>query len=213
MNIIELREDTFSHAISEAARVLRSGGVVISPTDTVYGILGDATSESAVSKMFALKNRPAQKAFPVFVRDIAMARRYAYISDAKARFLEQAWPGPVIAVFQHKEKLPKVLTDGLDTIGLRIPDDPFLAELLKRIDAPVAQTSANISNEQPAETIEQIKRYFEKSKIGPELVIDRGELAGKPSTVIDCTGAAPIILRTGMVTKEELDELFKIVIE
>lgn len=213
MNIIELREDTFSHAVSEVARVLRSGGMVISPTDTVYGILGDATSESAISKMFSLKNRPAQKAFPVFVRDIAMARRYAYISDAKARFLGQAWPGPVIAVFHHKEKLPKVLTDGLDTIGLRIPDDPFLTELLKRIDVPVAQTSANISNEQPAETIEQVKHYFEKSKIGPELVIDRGELAGKPSTVIDCTGAAPIILRTGMVTKEELDELFKIVIE
>lgn len=213
MNIIELREDTFSHAVSEVARVLRSGGMVISPTDTVYGILGDAASESAVSKMFSLKNRPAQKAFPVFVRDIAMARRYAYISDTKARFLETVWPGPVTVVFHHKEKFPKILTDGLDTIGIRIPNDPFLAELLKHIDAPIAQTSANISSEPPAETLVQIKHYFEKSKIGPELVIDRGELAGKPSTVIDYTGDTPIILRTGMMTKEELDELFKTVIE
>ncbi len=193
--------------VLETERVLRSGGAVISPTDTVYGILGDAASESAISKIFALKNRPLEKAFPVFVHNIAMARGYAYISDAKARFLERVWPGPVTVIFHHKEKLPNVLTDGLDTIGLRIPDDPFLAELLKHIDAPVVQTSASISNEQPAETIEQIKRYFEKSKIGPDLVIDRGELRGKPSIVIDCTGAAPIILRTGMIGKEELDKL------
>lgn len=208
--------------MAEVARVLRSGGLVISPTDTVYGILGDAADESAISKMFALKNRPAQKAFPVFVQDIAMARRYAYISDAKARFLEKVWPGPVTVVFRHKEKLPKVLTDGLDTIGMRIPCDPFLIEVLKRVDAPVAQTSANISNEPPAETVEQIKEYFEKSKTppvqpdhpgGPELVIDGGQLIGRPSTVIDFARDNPVILRAGTVTKEELDGLFRTVIE
>ena len=196
-----------SAVISQAEAILSSGGVVISPTDTVYGILGSAANESAVSKMFALKNRPAQKAFPVFVRDSAMARHYAYISDAKAKFLERVWPEPVTVVFNHKEKLPKVLTDRLDTIGLRMPHDPFLAELLKRVDAPLAQTSANISNEPPAENIEQIKHYFEKSKIQPDLVIDRGVLHGKPSTVIDFTGNEPIILRTGVVSKEELDRI------
>ncbi|MBI4225196.1 MAG: threonylcarbamoyl-AMP synthase [Candidatus Sungbacteria bacterium] len=208
MIIIELRENTFPRAISEVARVLRSGGVVISPTDTVYGILGDAANESAVSKMFNIKNRSAQKAFPVFVADIATARRYAYISDAKAKFLEQIWPGPVTAIFHHKERLSKALTGGLDTIGMRMPENPFLAELLKRIDIPIAQTSANISNEPPAQNIEQIKDYFKKSHLSPDLVIDAGELAGQPSTVVDCTGAAPIILRTGMITKAELDKLF-----
>lgn len=213
MNIIELHDDTFSHAVSETERVLRSGGAVISPTDTVYGILGDATNESAISKIFALKNRPLEKAFPVFVRNIAMARGYAYISDAKARFLERVWPGQVTVVFHHKEKLPNILTGGLDTIGMRIPDHVFLAELLKHLDVPIAQTSANISNEQPAETIEQVGKYFEKSKMPPDLVIDSGQLIGRPSTIIDFTGAAPMILRTGMVSKEELDELFKLVVE
>ena len=126
MKTVALQEENMSAVISQAEAILSSGGVVISPTDTVYGILGSAANESAVSKMFALKNRPAQKAFPVFVRDSAMARHYAYISDAKAKFLERVWPGPVTVVFNHKEKLPKVLTDGLDTIGLRIPHYPFL---------------------------------------------------------------------------------------
>ena len=116
MNILELHGDTFSHTVSEAERVLRSGGLVISPTDTVYGILGDAASESALSKMFALKNRPAQKAFPVFVRDIAMARRYAYISDAKAVFLERVSPGSVTVVFHRKNKLPKALTGSVPSL-------------------------------------------------------------------------------------------------
>ncbi len=208
MNILELHGDTFSHTVSEAERVLRSGGLVISPTDTVYGILGDAASESALSKMFALKNRPAQKAFPVFVRDIAMARRYAYISDAKAVFLERVSPGSVTVVFHRKDKLPKALTGGLDTIGVRIPDHAFLAELLRQLDTPVAQTSANISKEPPAQDIARIKTYFEKSQTPPDLVVDAGKIIGRPSTVVDCTGATPILLRAGIMTKEELDELF-----
>lgn len=210
MLVLKLHEDTFSHVVSETERVLRSGGLVISPTDTVYGILGDATNECAVSKMFALKNRPMEKAFPVFVRDIPMTRRYAYISDAKAKLLEQIWPGPISVVFHHKEKLPKILTGGLRTLAFRIPHSLFLAEVLERVDFPIAQTSANISNEPPAKNIAEIRHYFEKSKIKPDLVIDGGELYGQPSTIIDFTGKEPIILRTGMVSKEELDRLLNI---
>ncbi len=211
MNILKLREDTFSHAVSETERVLRSGGIIISPTDTVYGILGDATNESAVSKMFALKNRRLEKAFPVFVCDIAMARHYAYISDSKARFLQKVWPGPVTVVFHHKENLPNILTDGLDTIGLRIPHDPFLAELLKRTDAPIAQTSANISNKPPARNVTEIKDYFEKSETPLDLVIDGGELHGQPSTVVDFTGNEPLILRSGILTKHDFDLFLKMI--
>lgn len=113
----------------------------------------------------------------IFVRDIAMARRYAYISDAKAKFLERVWPGPVTVIFHHKENLPKAQTGGLDTIGLRMPDDPFLLETLKRVDTPIDCAS------------------------------------GPSSTVIDFTGSEPIIVRAGTRTKEELDALFKSMIE
>ncbi len=232
--------------LSQTERILRSGGIVISPTDTVYGILGDATNAEAIKKMFALKQRPQEKAFPIFVKDIATARKYAYISDAKAKFLEKAWLAPLeisrpkaaaaaptggrisngaralTVVFQHKEKLPKILVGGLGTIGIRIPDHEFLLKLLARLDFPLAQTSANVSGKPPAKTTKEIKIYFNDScgrirvagvKGGgalfacPDLLIDGGEINGKPSTVIDFTGKEPIVLRAGLLSKSELDRL------
>jgi L-threonylcarbamoyladenylate synthase len=207
MKITTLQDENMSAVVLQAGAILSSGGILISPTDTVYGILGSAASAPALKRIFQLKNRPGEKALPVFVRDISIARQIAYISDTKARFLERVWPEPVTVVFHHKEKLPKMLTGGLGTIGIRIPSDPFLMELLKCTDIPLAQTSANLSTQPPAETIDQIKHYFEKSKNQPDLVIDRGALYGRPSTVIDFTGTEPIILRTGIVSPEELDRM------
>ncbi|OHA03862.1 MAG: threonylcarbamoyl-AMP synthase [Candidatus Sungbacteria bacterium RIFCSPHIGHO2_02_FULL_52_23] len=207
MKTILLTDDSFASALAEAKRVLMAGGVVIAPTDTVYGILGDATNERAIRAMFAIKRRPAEKAFPIFVKDIADAKRFAYISDPKAKFLERVWPGAVTATFQHKGKLPVLLTGGRDTIGIRMPDHQLLLKLLAELSAPLAQTSANISSESPAKTAEEAIRYFEKSDIKPDLVIDGGRVPGVSSTVIDCTGVSPLILRTGIMTKQELDRV------
>ncbi|MBI2053365.1 MAG: threonylcarbamoyl-AMP synthase [Candidatus Sungbacteria bacterium] len=207
MKTILLTDDSFVSVLAETKRTLMAGGIVIAPTDTVYGTLGDAANERAIRAMFAIKRRPEEKAFPIFVRDIASARRYAYISDEKAKFLERVWPGAVTAVFQHKSKLPTLLTGGRDTIGIRMPDHQFLLKLLAELSAPLAQTSANISSESPAKTAEEAIRYFEKSEIKPDLVIDGGTVPGVSSTVIDCTGVSPLILRTGIMTKQELDHL------
>lgn len=207
MRTIVLTDDSFALALAEAKRVLTEGGVVIAPTDTVYGILGNAGNERAIRAMFAMKRRPEEKAFPIFVKDIADARRYAYISDQRAKFLERVWPGAVTAVFQHKGKLPALLTGGRDTIGIRMPDHQFLLKFLAELPAPLAQTSANISSEPPAKTVEEAIRYFEKSDIKPDLVIDGGTVPGVSSTVIDCTGVSPLILRSGIMTKQELDRM------
>lgn len=193
--------------LAKCEKILRSGGIVISSTDTVYGILGDATSAGAIKKIFALKQRPQEKALPIFVRSIAEAREYAYISDAKAKFLEKVWPGAVTVVFQHKEKLPKVLTGGLGTIGIRIPDHYFLHALLARLDFPLAQTSANVSGLPPARSLVEVKKYFIKAKIKPDFVIDGGEIQGEQSMIIDFTSSGPIILRSGLTSKSELDRL------
>lgn len=191
--------------LAKCEKILRSGGIIISPTDTVYGILGDATNAETIKKIFAMKQRPQEKAFPIFVKDIATARKYAYISDEKARFLEKVWPGAVTVVFQRKEKLPPVLTGGFGTIGIRIPDHEFLLKLLARLDFPLAQTSANVSGFPSAKSGGEAKRYFEKSKIKPDLVIDVGESKSEQSTIIDFTQKEPIILRTGLMSKLELD--------
>ncbi len=219
MKIFQLTDLNQKEILEEAEKVLQAGGIIVSPTDTVYGILGSAGSGEAIKKMFAVKKRPQEKAFPVFVKSVAEARKFAYISDAKAKFLERIWPGPITVVFEHKGKLPDILTGGLNTLGLRAPNHNFLLKLLARLDFPLAQTSANISEKPPAKNLEEIKSYFfpnanyanemRTTRIIPELVIDAGELSGKASTVVDFTGDSPIVLRTGLVSKEELEKLFQ----
>ncbi|MBI2122082.1 MAG: threonylcarbamoyl-AMP synthase [Candidatus Sungbacteria bacterium] len=222
MRIIKLNESNQAIVIKNAIKIIQGGGIVIGPTDTVYGIFCDARNKDAIKKIFALKGRPRQKALPIFVRDIKMARYYTYISDAKARFLEKVWltpldnersenimgPGFVTVVFQHKDKLPRVLTGGLDTVGIRIPNHPFLRELLFILDYPVAQTSANVSDAPPARNVAEIKKYFIGAKTKPDLVIDAGEIEGEPSAVIDCTGVRPVILRTGTLSFDTLNDFW-----
>ncbi len=242
MTTMKLTQNSLKKILSLAEKILRSGGILICPTDTVYGILGDATNRDAIKKIFALKTRSAEKKFPIFVKDIPTARKFAYIADAKAKFLEKVWlapletarpegpsgaqararsltgPGPLTVVLHHKEKLPKILTPhqsklgagqagGLGTIGIRIPNHPFLLELLSRLDFPLVQTSANISGKPPAKNIKEIKEYFGKERLKPELIIDGGQIDGTQSTVIDFTGNEPILLRTGAISKLELDRL------
>ena len=185
---------------------MKSGGVIIGPSDTVYGIYANACDEKAVKKIFEIKKRAPEKALPIFVKDVATARKLAYIDDRKARFLEKVWPGSVTVVFHHKGKLPRILTGGLDTIGIRIPNHPFLLEFLRRIDLPLAQTSANISGRAPILSIEEIEGgELRKTKL-VDLIVDGGELPNRSSTVVDFTRGEPAILRVGIITKKELDE-------
>lgn len=190
-------------------KILSGGGIVVFPTDTVYGILGNATSGEVVSKIFALKKRSTGKAFPIFVKNITEARKFAYISDAKAKFLERVWPGPITAVFNHKEKLPTILTGGMDTVGMRIPDHTLLLDILSRLDFPLLQTSANLSGLAPAKTAKEAEDYFKDSEMKPDLVVDGGEIAGSASAVVDFTETIPRVLRTGIISKEKLEQLMR----
>lgn len=208
MEVISFAQEHKGVLLNRVANLLRAGGMVVGPTDTVYGIFCDATNEKAVEKMFAVKQRPKEKILPIFVANIAEARRYAYISDVKVKFLERVWPGAVTAVFHHKEKLPRVLTGGLGTIGIRIPDHPFLLELLSCVAFPLAQTSANISAFPPAKNAAETFSYWKEKKIAPDLILDGGECTASPSVVVDCTGAKPAIVRAGIFRKEELERLF-----
>lgn len=206
MIILSVKE---KDAIEKCIDVLASGGLLVVPTDTFYGVIGDATREHVIFNLFLLKKRSQKKPFPIFVKDIAMARHYAYISDSKAQFLQKIWPGQITVLLYHKEKLPSLLTTRAHSIGIRIPDHPFLQKLLAQIDTPLVQTSANVSGDAPAKNIEDVKRYFQHSRMKPECVIDGGEISHPASTVIDFTRNTPIIVRTGLVSKTELDRLLE----
>ena len=207
MEIISLQENQ-EQAFEKAEAIIKDGGLVVVPTDTVYGIIGDTTQGKTIERLYELKQRPQENAFPVFVKDIATARWFAYIADAKARFLENVWPGSVTVVFHHKEKLPQMLTADKDTIALRIPKHPFLMALLARINIPLVQSSANISGMPVAETMQEIATLFEHKKEKPDLLIDGGKIFGAPSTIIDFTTNNPKITRSGLMKKEDIDALF-----
>lgn len=206
MEIITLQEHE-AQALERAEAVIKGGGLVAVPTDTVYGIIADAANTEAVEWLFEIKQRPKEKAFPIFVKNVAMARWFAYISDAKARFLEGMWPGPVTTVFHHKEKLPPLLTADSDTIAIRMPNHPFLLALLDRLNMPLAQSSANLSGLPPAISAQAVIASFEQQDQKPDLVIDGGEVAGTPSTIIDFMANQPRLVRSGLVSKDEIDAL------
>ncbi len=205
MKIIRLIHNE-GHAVDQALRVLEAGGVAVVPTDTVYGMVGAADNEIAIKTLFAIKKRDREKFVLLFVKDIAQARTIAYISDVKARFLEKIWPGAVSIIFQHKAKLASNIS-GDDTIGMRMPAHSFVSILLEKWGRPLAQTSANISGGPPAKNIAEILAYFESHEPKPDLIIDAGEIIGMPSTVINFVRDAPLIVRSGIMTKMELDML------
>lgn len=207
--IIVLTHDNEREVIEAAKKVIEGGGIAIVPTDTVYGIVGRADEENVIKKIFSLKKRSLQKVFPVFVGTIGQARKLAYISDKKAQFLEKFWPGRLTAVFHHKEKLPQILTAGQETLGIRIPGNEFLLGLLEQLDFPLVQTSANITEGYPATDISEISGYFRESEEGIDLVVDAGRVEGKQSTLVSYIGNEPVILRTGAVSKEELEKIFE----
>lgn len=180
--------------INKASAFLKNGGVVICPTDTVYGFLADASNKKAVDKIYRIKKRPKSKPLPVFVKDLKMAGELAEISGEQAKILKKFWPGKYTFILKRK---PGKKIYGVDkkTIAIRIPKYTFLNNLLKKINKPLVQTSVNISAQEPLKNIEQIKTAFGKSKL-VSLIIEGGKAkSGKPSKIIDLTSQKMIKLR------------------
>ncbi|MGD0576988.1 MAG: L-threonylcarbamoyladenylate synthase [Candidatus Staskawiczbacteria bacterium] len=179
-------------SISEAAEFLNKGGVIIFPTDTVYGFLADAGNKKAVAKIYKIKKRLKSKPLPVFVKDFKMAGELTEISKEQAKILKKKWPGKFTFVLERKKGI-KSYDGAKTTIALRIPKYKFLNDLLKKINKPLAQTSVNISGEAPMAKIGEIIKQFEKQDI---LIIDAGNLKkSKPSKIIDLTKQALTRLR------------------
>ncbi len=172
--------------LNKAVAVLEKGGVVIAPTDTVYGFLADATNKKAVEKIYKIKKRPKAKLLPVFVSSIKMARELVEVDGRAKKMLKKHWPGAYTFV------LPASPAGGPNkkggTIALRMPKDTFLLKLIKKLGRPLAQTSANLSDQEPLKSGEQIRATFGKSKLIGLIITSNKPLVDKPSKVIDLTG-------------------------
>ncbi len=194
-------------AIARAAALLRAGRLVAFPTETVYGLGGDATNEHAVAAIFAAKARPRFNPLIVHVRDLAEAETLAVFNsparDATARF----WPGPLTLVLprQSAAGLSLLASAGLDTVAIRVPAHPVAQALLREAGRPIAAPSANrsgrVSPTKPAHVAEDLGDDV-------ALVLDDGPTpVGIESTVLDLSGEAPALLRPGAITFEALTEL------
>ena len=200
MNTIILPADS-PDSIKYAFEVLKKGGLVALPTDTVYGIGALAFDGKAVESIYAAKERPAEKAIPILIAEIMDINKVASkISLTTRRLAARFWPGPLTCVVPKKPTLPEIVS-ATDTVGVRIPDQAT-TRILLRFTGPMAVTSANISGQPSPTTVGEVLAQL-NGRI--PLIIDGGKTpGGTPSTVVDCSTSELKIVREGPISMQDL---------
>lgn len=183
----------------DLAKILRDGGLVVVPSDTVYGMMVDATNEKAVRKLLQFKNRPIGKPISVFVSDWDMLERTVEITDKQKETVSQLLPGPFTIVLPSRNTVCALLESERKTLGVRIPIYPFITDLVKEYGVPVTATSANISGRSPHYRVDSfLNDLTSQKKELIDCIVDAGHLPhNKPSTVIDMSGSDVKIVRRG----------------
>lgn len=195
-----------SAALERAAEVLRRGGLVAFPTETVYGLGADARNEAAVRAIFAAKGRPAFNPLIVHVADLAQARQISSSWPEAAEWLgAHFWPGPLTVVVPKRPEIPDVVTAGLPSVAVRVPAHPVARALLLQAGLPIAAPSANrYTRISPTRAEHVIRGLGERV----DLILDGGPTqVGIESTVVDLTGAVPVLLRPGGISRSELESI------
>ncbi|WP_027642719.1 L-threonylcarbamoyladenylate synthase [Enterocloster clostridioformis] len=204
--IIEDRNHIKDEELREAAGILRSGGLVAFPTETVYGLGGNALDEDAARKIYAAKGRPSDNPLIAHVSCMEeVAPLVKEIPEAGRKLMEAFWPGPLTMIFPKSDKVPCGTTGGLDTVAIRMPDDPVANRLIALAGVPVAAPSANTSGRPSPTTADHVWQDM-NGRI--EMIIDGGPVGiGVESTIVDVSSAVPAVLRPGAITMEMLEEV------
>lgn len=192
---------TDSNSLAHAVDVLSGGGLVAFPTDTVYGLGAMTFDANAVSKIYMAKGRGQEKAIPILISDLELIQRVSSeVSDYAIQLGRKFWPGPITIVVPRHPTIPDVVSP-LKTVGVRIPNLNVARELL-RLTGPLAVTSANISGQTSPSTA---KGVFAQLNGRIPLILDGGVTPGGiPSTVVDCSGEEPVVLREGPISQEDI---------
>lgn len=199
----------YTDVIAEAVAVLRRGGIIVYPTDTVYGLGANACDWNAVEQVFKIKKQLLTKPLPIVARNMAWVRELAFVPPKLEDKLLQLWPGATTVVLPKKDIIPKIVTAGQKTVGIRIPDYQFVDKLLGQFGYPITATSANISGEEPTGDIQKVIASFQDKIWKPDLIINAGILLlSQPSTILDLSHVKPKILRVGPSKPEQLLKLF-----
>ena len=189
-----------------AAELLKNGGLVAIPTETVYGLGGNALDEDAARKIYAAKGRPSDNPLIAHVSCVEEVEPLVKeIPEAGRKLMEAFWPGPLTMIFPKSEKVPYGTTGGLDTVAIRMPDDPVANRLIALAGVPVAAPSANTSGRPSPTTADHVWQDM-NGRI--DMIIDGGPVGiGVESTIVDVSSAVPAVLRPGAITMEMLEEV------
>ena len=192
--------------LKEAAQILRDGGLVAFPTETVYGLGGNALDEKAAGKIYAAKGRPSDNPLIAHVSCAAeVTPLVKYIPEAGKKLMDAFWPGPLTIIFPKSDIVPYGTTGGLDTVAVRMPVDPVANRLIALAGVPVAAPSANTSGRPSPTTADHVWQDL-NGKI--EMIIDGGPVGiGVESTIVDVSGDVPAVLRPGAITMEMLKDV------
>ena len=189
--------------IRRAAEILRAGGLVAFPTETVYGLGADASSAAAVARLYATKGRPANH--PVIIHFSSSENAFEWgreIPQAARKLAARFWPGPLTIILKRSTKAGDFVTGGQDSVGLRVPSHPVAQELLREFAGGVAAPSANLFGNLSPTTAAHVRE-----ELNVELVLDGGASeVGIESTIVDLSGAEPVLLRPGRISKAELEK-------
>ena len=196
-------ENPSAEVVNLAATLLKDGGIIVFPTETVYGIGASATSCIGSQEIIDIKMRPKDKPLPWLVEDEGALDKYAIDVPEYAHRLARAfWPGALTIVVKAADIVAKEFRDDRGTVALRSPDHPLVQELIRSNGAAVVTTAANTSGEPPATAFEELE---ERIIAAADIVLDGGETPHRlASTVVDCTGPEPVVTRIGPISEAEV---------
>ena len=199
-------DDGAMKALERAGQILKDGGLVAFPTETVYGLGGDGLNPESSKKIYAAKGRPSDNPLIVHVADMESIKKIVKeLPEAAYKLAEVLWPGPLTMIMEKSDAVPYETTGGLDTVAIRMPSNKIAAELIRQSGGYIAAPSANLSG-RPSPT--EAKYCIEDLDGRVDMIIDGGQVGiGLESTIIDLTSDKPMILRPGYVTQQMLEDI------
>jgi L-threonylcarbamoyladenylate synthase len=196
--------------IQRAAYLIQRGEVLICPTDTGYALTANALDTRAVARVFRLKGRVYSNPIHMAVNSIEEADKYARVTPAATLLAHRYLPGALTLVLKRRENVPAILVAGLDTVGIRIPDNAAILRLVQATGLPLTTTSANISGKPPTFSVEEVVAQFGEHAGEIAFVIDQGPLKGREqSTIVDMSTSPPQLIRQGRISWLEIREELK----
>jgi L-threonylcarbamoyladenylate synthase len=192
--------------VDKGVNILRKGGVIAFPTDTVFGVGSSIYNEKAIERVFEVKQRTHNMSLPVLLADVSQVHEVAADIPSYAwKLIDRFWPGGLTLIVYRTRVIKDIITNGGDSVAIRLPDHPVPYALIKGCGTPLIGTSANISGQPSVTTAQAVKEQFKDTL---DLVIDGSpEPKGTESTIVDVTGEAPVMIREGYISKEEIEKV------